>query len=77
MVDFYGINVGKYTVRPMDPMGMNSVRNLFLNMDICLMVVTWIFQNLLGMNETKSGNFTQALWIQVAALNALRVQFGG
>ena len=21
MVDFYGINVGKYTVRPMDPMG--------------------------------------------------------
>ena len=22
MVDFYGINVGKYTVRPMDPMGL-------------------------------------------------------
>ena len=23
MVDFYGFHVGKYTVRPMDPMGKN------------------------------------------------------
>ena len=23
MVDFYGFHVGKYTVRPMDPMGFN------------------------------------------------------
>ena len=26
----YGVNVGKYTVRPMDPMGLISVLSLFL-----------------------------------------------